>query len=96
MLKTVINIINDPPKNIILTPSFWTVLCIMLQKLFISDKYWSLDPSIHQRILKKMYSTVLNIDANNNNNKLEQQISILEWFLKDHMTLKTGVMMLKM
>ncbi len=27
---------------------------------------------------------------------LEQQIIILEWFLKDHVTLKTGVMMLKM
>ncbi len=26
---------------------------------------------------------------------LEQQISILELFLKDHVTLKTGVMMLK-
>ncbi len=26
---------------------------------------------------------------------LEQQISTLEWFLKDHVTLKTGVMMLK-
>ncbi len=26
---------------------------------------------------------------------LEQQISILEWFLKDHMTLNAGVMMLK-
>ncbi len=26
---------------------------------------------------------------------LEQQIIILEWFLKDHVTLKTGVMMLK-
>ncbi len=26
---------------------------------------------------------------------LEQQISISEWFLKDHVTLKTGVMMLK-
>ncbi len=26
---------------------------------------------------------------------LEQQISILEWFLKDHVTLKTGVMTLK-
>ncbi len=26
---------------------------------------------------------------------LEQQISILEWFLKDHVTLKTGVMLLK-
>ncbi len=26
---------------------------------------------------------------------LEQQIIILEWFLKDHVTLKTAVMMLK-
>jgi len=26
---------------------------------------------------------------------LEHQISMLEWFLKDHVTLKTGVMMLK-
>ncbi len=26
---------------------------------------------------------------------LEQQIGVLEWFLKDHVTLKTGVMMLK-
>ncbi len=26
---------------------------------------------------------------------LEQQISILEWFLKDHVTLKTGVMIMK-
>ncbi len=30
-----------------------------------------MDLSIHQGILKKMYSTVLNID-DNNNNKLEQ------------------------
>jgi len=27
---------------------------------------------------------------------VDQQIIILEWFLKDHVTLKTGVMMLKM
>ncbi len=26
---------------------------------------------------------------------LEHQISIFEWFLKDHVTLKTGVMKLK-
>ncbi len=26
---------------------------------------------------------------------IEQHISILEWFLQDHETLKTGVMMLK-
>jgi len=28
-------------------------------------------------------------------NFLEQKIGILEWFQKDHVTLKTGVMMLK-
>ncbi len=50
--------------------------------------------SIHQRILEKEnhsfnknVSTTFMID-NNNNVFLEQQISILEWFLKDHMTLK--------
>ncbi len=37
----------------------------MLQKIFISDKCWSLDLST-QRIMKKMYLTVLNIDDNNN------------------------------
>ncbi len=44
-------------------------------------------------------TTVFNIDniivINNNNNQmnkfLEHQISILEWFLKDHVTFKTGV-----
>jgi len=35
---------------------------------------------------------VFNID---NNKLLEHQSIILEWFLKDHMTVKTGVMMLK-
>ncbi len=34
-----------------------------------------------------MYSSGLNIDNNNNNKMfLEQQIWILEWFLKDHVT----------
>ncbi len=47
-----------------------------------------------QATIKKSSKTVFNI---NNNKKmfLKQQISILEWFLKDHVTLKTGVMMLK-
>ncbi len=48
---------------------------------------------------EKNDETVLNIIINNNSNNnkmfIEQQISILEWFLKDHVTLKTGVMMLK-
>ncbi len=70
LLNKVLISITPPPhthththkKKIILTPSF----CIMLQKLFISDKRWSLDLSIHQIIQKKKYSTVLNIDYNNN------------------------------
>ncbi len=42
----------------------------------------------------KKYSTLLFID-NNNKMFFKQQISILKWFLKDHVTLKPGVMMLK-
>jgi len=45
------------------------------------------------KCIKILSRTTVNID--NNKNALEQQISILEWFLKDHVTLKTGVMMLK-
>ncbi len=37
----------------------------------------------------------INILLNINNNKKNHQISILEWFLRDHVTLRTGVMMLK-
>ncbi len=59
--------------------------------------------SIHQRILKQnavstkilSSTTVFNIDNNNKKKVLEQQISILEWFLKDHVTLKTGVIAIK-
>ncbi len=36
------------------------------------------------------------LNADNNKKFLKWQISILEWFLTDHVTLKTGVMMLKM
>jgi len=51
---------------------------------------------MHKRILKKiaqnmkqqLFSTLIIIS-------LEQQIIILEGFLKDHVTPKTGVMMLK-
>ncbi len=39
-----------------------------------------------QQISPKYSAAVLNID---NNMFLEQQISISEWFLKDHVTLKT-------
>ncbi len=37
-----------------------------------------------------MYSTILNSDNNNNKMFREQQISVLEWFLKGHVTPKTG------
>ncbi len=66
---------------------------IMLQKISISDKCCSSEHSVHQRNLKKFYSAVFNIIIIIN--VFEQQISILEWFLKDHVTLKTEVMMLK-
>jgi len=41
-----------------------------------------------------MISTKKNINIDNNIFP-EQQIIALEWFLKDHVTLKTGVIMLK-
>ncbi len=44
---------------------------------------------IHQKILNKTAQLFFNTDIKK---KFEQQISILEWFLKDHMTLTTGAM----
>ncbi len=44
----------------------------MLQKLFLFQL--NADLSVHQRILKKMYSTVLNID--NNNSAVKRLITI--------------------
>ncbi len=52
---------------------------------------WSNDA---ENLAFSFYSAVLNID--NNKKNIEQQISILQWFLNDHARLKTGVMMLKM
>ncbi len=51
----------------------------MLQNISISNKCWSFEPSIHQRIWK--FSQNLDFPQ-----------SILKWFLKD---LKSGAMMLK-
>jgi len=55
---------------------------IMLQKVSMSNKCCSFELSVHQRILEKYqgFNRIL--------------IIILEWFLKDHLTLKTGVMMM--
>ncbi len=50
------------------------------------------DLSMHQRILKKMYSTVLNIHKINNNNNTCFLSSKSKLLLKDRVT---GVMMLK-
>ncbi len=66
LINKIINFYNPPPKKYIYTDSK-ILIGIMLHKLFIADKYRFLDISIHQRIFKKMYSTVLNI--NNNNTK---------------------------
>ncbi len=65
--------------------------------LFVAEKCFT----VYTKILSS--TTVFNTDNNNNNNNyyyyvsffLEQQTSILEGYLKDHMTLNTGVMMLK-
>ncbi len=65
----------------------------MLKKMCISNKCWLLIKeslkkycSFHKKILSS--TNVFSID-NNENSFLG---SILEWFLRDHMTLKTGVM----
>jgi len=71
-------------------------LCIKLS--------YSFDLFVHQRILKNMYiivstkilssTTVFNIDTNQKC-FLSSKFIILEGFLKDRVTLKIGVMMLK-
>ncbi len=56
---------------------------------------------IQQRILEKCImvntkiissTTVLIIDNNNKKENHEHQIRIIEWFMKDHVTLQTGIM----
>ncbi len=67
---------------------------IMLQMIFISNKCCSFERSqqvkLIQRKLKYSAAQLLIIIRM----FLKQQISLLESFLKDHMTLKTRVMML--
>jgi len=69
-----------------------------LQNISISNKHCSFALYIHQRNREKLNvsstissSTTVTLIINRNVDK----IIILEWFLKDHVTLKTGVMMLK-
>jgi len=50
--------------------------------------FWKLYLGFHKNIK-------LHFQNRYRNNKCEYQISILEWFLKYHVTLKTGVRMLK-
>jgi len=64
-----------------------TVKTYNVTNVSVLNKCCSFELSINQRILKdKNKNFVCNID---------QQISILELIPKDHVTLKTGVMMLK-
>ncbi len=66
-----------------------TIKTFMLQKISISNKCCSSEPSIHQKKKKKKNH------KNNCSENLEQQISIRKnqkWFLKDHVTLKPRVM----
>ncbi len=59
---------------------FWTFLLI--------KESWKKESWIKKCWNEKYSISVFNIDNNKN------QISILEWSLKDHVTLKTGVMVL--
>ncbi len=63
LLNQIIHLYNPPPpkkkKNSMLISVY------DVTKAFIWDKCWTLDLSIHQIILKKKYSTVLNFDNNN-------------------------------
>jgi len=47
---------------------------------------------MHQDFHNLLSTTVFNID--NNIMLMKQQITILEWFLKDHATLKSGIMLI--
>ncbi len=61
---------------------------IILQNIHISNECCSFQLYI-QRIVK------IKIKCIQFSTKKKQHISILEWFLKDHVTLKTGIMILK-
>ncbi len=77
------------------TLNLWKVTLktvLMLRKICVSDKCYASELSIHHRILKhtqknktttkKKSTTVFNNDYKM---FLEQQISVLEWFLKDQL-----------
>ncbi len=71
----------------------------MLQKKSVSNMFCCFELWSHQRILKKgkNHGFHKNIKQKKKFNMvLEHQISILEWFLKNHVTLMIRVMMLKM
>ncbi len=69
---------------------------IMLLKILISNKCCSLKKKKKQGVHKILgNTTVFNIDDNKKELFLSTKISILEWFLNNHVKLKTGVIMLK-
>ncbi len=72
------------------------IIIIYCSIIIIKKDCFHSSKNTKKRKLKKTWSstTVFNIH-DKKEMFLEQQISILEWFLKDHVTLKTEVMMLK-
>jgi len=69
---------------------------IYIQKVSISKEQHLFEHSVHQRIPKRMHHGFHKYVAVKKRKMfLEQQVIILEWFLKDHMTLKTGAIMLE-
>ncbi len=64
-------------------------------KISSLNKCRSFELSIYQRILKVYHCFHKNIKQSKQMFFLSIQISIKEWFLKDHLILETGVMMLK-
>ncbi len=63
-----------------------------MYKSYVSEKCLSFSTFIHQRIHKKVFTKILSLSSTtvfNINTIKDLQIRILEWFLKDHVTLKT-------
>ncbi len=60
----------------------------------VTNSFISFELSIHQRISITVSTKILSSSAVHNNNKKCFLSTKSVWFLKDHVTLKTGVMML--
>ncbi len=69
----------------------YKVYIFKINALFFWTVDSSKDPEKNHSLLPQQAQLVFNTD----NNKKHFLSTILEWFLKDHVTLKTGLMMLK-